>query len=139
MLSKSAAACSQRAGGKERIVGLGGMKMLRRLLPPILTLLAFSSLSHSSHAASEAENLAKMLGSVTGMANACGYAVSKDWLAASTKAIEDNSIGSADLRSAQKLRDDYSRVTLDQQTTQPQMNCADVLRSLGDIERKLVE
>jgi hypothetical protein len=83
--------------------------------------------------------MGKMLGSVIGMADACGYAVSEDWLAASTKAIEDNSIGSDDLRTAQKLRDEYSRVTLAQQTTQPQMNCADVLRSLGDIERKLVE
>ena len=121
------------------MVGMGGMKMLRRLLPPILTLLAFSSLSHSSHAASEAENLAKMLGSVTGMASACGYAVSEDWLAASTKVIKDISTGSDDLRSAQKLRDEYSCVSLAQQKAQPQMNCADVLRYLGDFERKLVE
>ncbi len=113
--------------------------MSRHLLPLILAFLICSAFSHSSRADSNAEKMGKMLGSVIGMADACGYAVSEDWLAASTKAIEDNSIGSDDLRTAQKLRDEYSRVTLAQQTTQPQMNCADVLRSLGDIERKLVE
>ena len=80
-----------------------------------------------------------MHGSIVGMADACGYAVNEDWLAASTKAIEDNSIGSNDLISAQKLKDEYSRVTFAQQKAQPQMNCADVLRSLGDFEHKLVE
>ncbi len=115
------------------------MKMLRRLLPLILVALICSSFSHGSRADSNAEKMAKMLGSVIGMADACGYAVSEDWLAASTKTIKDNSIGSDDLRSAQKFRDEYSRVTLAQQKAQPQMNCADVLRSLGDFEHKLVE
>ena len=118
---------------------MGGMKMLRRLLPLILVALIGSSFSHGSRADSNAEKMAKMLGSVIGMADACGYAVSEDWLAASTKTIKDISIGSDDLRSAQKFRDEYSRVTLAQQKAQPQMNCADVLRSLGDFERKLVE
>ena len=117
----------------------GGMKMLRCLLPLILVALIGSLFSHGSRADTNAEKMAKMLGSVIGMADACGYAVSEDWLAASTKTIKDNSIGSDDLRSAQKFRDEYSRVTLAQQKAQPQMNCADVLRSLGDFEHKLVE
>ncbi len=113
--------------------------MLRRILPLFLAALIGSSFGHGSRADTNAEKMAKMLGSVMGMADGCGYAVSEDWLAASTKAIEENSIGSDDLRSAQKFRDEYSRVTLAQQTTQPQMNCADVLRSLGDFEHKLAE
>jgi len=139
MPSKSAAACSRQAGRQVGHTRHRGVKMLSRLPPLILAFLICSSFSHGSRADSNAEKLAKMLGSVMGMANACGYAVSEDWLAASTKVIKDNSIGSDDLRSAHKFRDEYSRVTLAQQKAQPQMNCADVLRSLGDFERKLVE
>ena len=113
--------------------------MPRSFLPLVFVVLFVSSFSHGSRAESNAEKMGKMLGSVMGMADACGYAVSNDWLAASTKAIEETSTGSDDLRSARKIRDDYSRVTLAQQTAQPQMNCADVLRSLGEIEHKLVE
>ncbi len=115
------------------------MKLAKRWLPLILVSLICSSLSGRSYAGTEAEKFAKMVGSIAGMASACGYAVSEDWLGASTKAIKDTSIGFDDLRSAQKFKDEYSRVTLAQQKAQPQMNCADVLRYLGRFERKLLK
>lgn len=113
--------------------------MLTRLFPLIPAFLVFSAFSYPSRADSNAETMAKMFGSVMGMADACGYAVSEDWLAASTKAMKDISMGPDDLGSSQKIRDEFSRVTLAQQKAQPQMNCADVLRFLGNFERKLVE
>ncbi len=113
--------------------------MLTRLLPLFLAFLVFPAFTNTSHADSNAEKMAKMFGSVMGMADACGYAISQDWLAASTKAMKDISMGPDDLGTSQKIRDDFSRVTLAQQKAQPQMNCADVLRSLGDFQRKLVE
>ncbi len=116
----------------------GAMKMAKRSAL-ILVFLICSSFSERSYADSEAQELAKMVGSVTGMANICGYTVTEDWLAASTKAIKDISRTSGDLGAAQKLRDEYMRAASTQQKSQPQMNCADVLRSLGDFERKLLK
>ena len=113
--------------------------MLTRLFPLIPAFLIFSAFSYTSYADSNAEKMAKRFGSVMGMADACGYAVSEDWLAASTKAMKDISMGPDDLGTSQKIRDAFSRVTLAQQKAQPQMNCAYDLRSLGDLERKLVE
>ena len=115
------------------------MKMAKRSIPLILVFLICSSLSERSYADSKAQEWAKMVGSVTGMANVCGYTVSKDWLAASTKALKDISRTSGDFRTAQKLRDEYMRAASAQQKAQPQMNCADVLRFLGDFAGKLPE
>ena len=115
------------------------MKLAKRWLPLILVSLICSSLSGRSYAGTEAEKLAKMVGSISGMASACGYAVSEDWLGASTKAMKDISMNSADFKSAQKFKDEYMRAASAQQKAQPQMNCADVLRSLGGFERKLLK
>lgn len=109
------------------------MKMVRRSTL-ILVFLICSSFSERSYAASEAQQLAKMVGSLTGMANVCGHTVSKDWLAASIKAINDVSKTSGDFRAAQKLRDKSARAASAQQRSQPQLNCADVLRFVGDLE-----
>ncbi len=71
------------------------------------------------------------------MAEACGLALGKDWLSASTGVIKEISVSTADDRSAQKLKDDYRAMTTVQQKTGPQMDCADVSRLLDDCEREL--
>lgn len=113
--------------------------MLQSLSLLLLAVIFCSSFSQRSHAETDAEKLAKMHGSVIGMAGACGENVDQDWLAKSSEAIEAVSENTQDLSSAEKLRKEYALNAYAQQKAHAQMNCADVRRYLGNFGDKLSE
>ena len=113
--------------------------MLKYILLAISLFLVCSSFGQTAYGDTDAEKLAKMHGSISGMASVCGRPANEYWLAASTKVINEASINSDDFKSARKLRDDYKLIASAQQRTQPQMNCADVSRLLGDYDRNFLE
>ncbi len=113
--------------------------MLKYILLPISLFLVYSTFGQTAYGGTGAEKLAKIHGSISGMASVCGRPANDYWLAASTKVISEASINSDDFKSARKLRDEYKLIASAQQRAQPQMNCADVLRLLGDFGRNFLE
>ena len=109
--------------------------MQRYILLAISLFLVHSAFGQTAYGDTDAEKWAKMHGSISGMASVCGGPASDYWLGASAKVLSEASINSNDVKSARKLKDDYELIASAQQRTQPQMNCADVSRLLGDFER----
>ncbi len=87
--------------------------------------------------ASEADAWAKTSGALMGMAAACGYEVSDQWIKAVVRKRRAVALGEADFAASTETFDTYSTRAFFMQSTDPNMSCGQVIDMMRNSERQM--
>ncbi len=127
---------SQKVGsGMSRVSAVGKMRSCIGVLTIIAPLALIGVPGMTS--ASEADAWAKTSGALMGMAAACGYEISDQWIKAVVRKRRAVALGEADFAASTETFQTYTTRAYVMQTTNPNMSCGQVLDMMRNSERQM--